>query len=149
MLAEVERREVPPTLLVIEVTETCVITDFDRTRRVIEQLRDHGVMVSIDDFGAGVTSLAYLSNLQVGELKLDRSFIAGLSSDGGEDRDIDIIRSTIALGHKIGLRVVAEGIEDEATLTVLTELGCDVAQGYHIGRPKPAAQLAWRQDLAA
>jgi EAL domain-containing protein (putative c-di-GMP-specific phosphodiesterase class I) len=110
---------------------------------VIEALRDAGMVVSIDDFGAGVTSLAYLSNLAVRELKLDRTFITGLTGEGGS-RDLDLVRSTIELGHAMGLRIVAEGIEDTATLDLLSELGCDVAQGYCISRPKPANELAFR-----
>ena len=110
---------------------------------MIEELRDFGVTVSIDDFGAGVTSLAYLSNLAVRELKLDRTFIMGLAG-GDHHRDLDLVRSTIELGHAMGLRIVAEGIEDTATLELLSELGCDMAQGYCISRPKPADELAFR-----
>jgi EAL domain-containing protein (putative c-di-GMP-specific phosphodiesterase class I) len=115
---------------------------------VIEDLRDLGVVVSIDDFGAGVTSLAYLSSLAVGELKLDRSFILGLSA-GDTERDMDLVRSTIELGHAMGLRIVAEGIEDDATLAVLAQLGCDIAQGYCISRPMPPGELAFRGSLPA
>jgi diguanylate cyclase len=103
-------------------------------------LRDLGLVVSIDDFGAGFTSLAYLNKLAVGEIKLDRTFIAGLTANAGE-RDTELVRATIDLGHALGLRVVAEGIEDSATLDLLTGLGCDLAQGYFIGKPKPAADL--------
>jgi len=131
--------------LVLEITETCMISEFEQARRVIEELRDLGLVISIDDFGAGVTSLAYLSSLAVGELKLDRSFIAGLA-DSDSDRDLDLVRSTITLGHSMGLRIVAEGIEDRATLDLLAELGCDIAQGYCISRPKPAHELAFRFD---
>jgi diguanylate cyclase (GGDEF)-like protein len=145
---QLERNDLSPDALVLEITETCMISEFERSRRVIEELRELGVVVSIDDFGAGVTSLAYLSSLAVGELKLDRSFIAGLAG-GDSDRDLDLVRSTIDLGHAMGLRIVAEGIEDEATLELLSELGCDVAQGYCISRPKPASELAFRSQLAA
>ncbi len=129
--------------LVLEITETCVIEDFERARRVIDELQDHGFCVSIDDFGAGVTSLAYLSNLAVQELKLDRVFIAGTGGEGG-DRQTDLIRSTIDLGHAMGLRIVAEGIEDGETLRLLAGLGCDFAQGYCISRPMPAGDLAFQ-----
>jgi EAL domain-containing protein (putative c-di-GMP-specific phosphodiesterase class I) len=137
-----------PDGLVLEITETCLISQFVRSQRVIEDLRDLGVVVSIDDFGAGVTSLAYLSSLAVGELKLDRSFIMGLST-GAAERDTELVRSTIDLGHAMGLRIVAEGIEDDVTLTLLAQLGCDVAQGYCISRPMPAAELAFRSQLPA
>jgi diguanylate cyclase len=136
--------------LVLEITETCVITDFEQSQRVIRELRNLGVVVSIDDFGAGVTSLAYLSNLVVGELKLDRTFIAGLErSDSDRDRNLDLVHSTIDLGHAMGLRIVAEGVEDPTTLGLLRGLGCDLAQGYCIGKPKPASELAFRSDLPA
>ncbi len=142
---QLRRHDLPAEMLVIEITETNVIAEFDATRYVIEDLRDLGIVVSIDDFGAGVTSLAYLSNLPVRELKLDRSFIAGIAA-GDRDRELDLVRSTIELGHSMGLRIVAEGIEDTATLELLTELGCDLAQGFCISRPKLASDLALRSD---
>jgi diguanylate cyclase (GGDEF)-like protein len=131
----------PPEALVLELTETTAIADFERSKQTIQRLRDLGVIVSVDDFGAGVTSLAYLSSLAVGELKLDRSFITELgTADAG--RVTALIRSTIDLAHSLGLRVVAEGVEDTSSLTVLSNLGCDLAQGYLISKPKPAAELA-------
>lgn len=146
--SQLDGNDVPAEALVVEITETSVISDLDTARRIIEELRDSGVMVSVDDFGAGATSLAYLSNLSVGELKLDRTFIAGLATHGS-DRDLDVVRSTIELGHAIGLRIVAEGIEDHASLKLLSDLGCDVAQGYCISKPKPARDLAFRPVAAA
>ncbi len=137
------RFEVPAENLVIEITETTIMEDFERSRNVIRQLRDLGVVVSIDDFGAGFTSLAYLSSLAVGELKLDRTFITGLSAHEG-GRDLELVRATINLGHEMGLRVVAEGIEDLGTLDLLNDLGCDLAQGYYISRPTPAEDLAFQ-----
>jgi EAL domain-containing protein (putative c-di-GMP-specific phosphodiesterase class I) len=133
--------------LVLEITETCVIEDFDRSRAVVEELRNSGIMVSIDDFGAGATSLTYLSSLGAGELKLDRCFITGLS-DPVMHRERELVRATIELGHAMGLRVVAEGIEDSSTLDLLCEMGCDLAQGYFISRPKPPDELAFRSSLA-
>ena len=144
---ELERQNLPSDALVLEITETCVITDFERSRQVIQELRDMGIVVSIDDFGAGVTSLAYLSSLPVRELKLDRYFVARLAS-GEAERDLELLRSTIELGHAMGLRIVAEGIEDEDTLDLLAGLGCDFAQGYCICRPKPADELAIRPTWA-
>lgn len=138
-----ERYELPAEALVIEITETTIITDFVRSQAVIQVLRDLGIIVSIDDFGAGFTSLAYLSSLAVGELKLDRTFITALGADG-KGRDLDLVRATITLGHDMGLRVVAEGIEDVETLDLLGELGCDLAQGYFISRPTPANRLAFK-----
>jgi diguanylate cyclase (GGDEF)-like protein len=132
---------VPAEALVLEITETTAIIEFDRCKRVIEELRDLGIVVSVDDFGAGFTSLAYLSSLAVGELKLDRSFISGLAT-ADEARDLALVRSTIELAHSLGLRVVAEGVEDEASFELLADLACDVAQGYLIGKPQPAEQVA-------
>src|SRR5581483_1402780 len=114
-----------------------------RSKGVIDALHAMGVVVSIDDFGAGFTSLAHLSGLAVRELQLDRSFISGLSAEN-RDRDLQLVSATIDLGHAMGLRVVAEGIEDEETLETLSSLGCDLAQGYFIGKPKPAEQMALR-----
>ena len=114
---------------------------------MIEDLRDLGIIVSIDDFGAGFTSLAYLSNLAVRELKLDRAFITGLTEGTGL-RDLDLVRSTIELGHAMGLRIVAEGIEDAETLELLADFGCDLAQGYCISRPKPASEFSFRPRTA-
>jgi len=145
-----ERYQLEADSLVVEITESGVISD--EARCVIEELKNIGLVVSIDDFGAGATSLAYLSNLAVGELKLDRTFILGLTA-AKSDRDLDLVRSTIELGHAMGLRIVAEGIEEPSMLRLLTDLGCDSAQGYCIAKPKPAGELALRtkkpEDRAA
>jgi diguanylate cyclase (GGDEF)-like protein len=137
------RYDLPGEAVVIEITETTIIRDFLRAQAVILELRDLGVVVSIDDFGAGFTSLAYLSSLAVGELKLDRAFITALS-DEGRGREMELVRATINLGHEMGLRVVAEGIEDVETLDLIGELGCDLAQGYFISRPSPANRLSFQ-----
>jgi diguanylate cyclase (GGDEF)-like protein len=142
LVAEVlDRHGLSPEHLVIEITESKAFDVLQIAQAVIERLRNLGVTVSIDDFGAGVTSLAYLASLAVGELKLDRSFITELNGADGA-RDLELVRATINLGHQMGLRVVAEGIEDEATLDLLREMGCDLAQGYYISRPAPASRLA-------
>jgi EAL domain-containing protein (putative c-di-GMP-specific phosphodiesterase class I) len=133
-------RHLPSDALVLEITETSIIANLDRAKQVVNELRDLGVVVSIDDFGAGFTSLAYLSDLAVGELKLDGAFIAALSTpDSG--RDLDLVRATIELGHTMGMRVVAECIEDQPTLDLLRQFGCDLGQGYLICRPGPADRL--------
>ena len=137
-----ERHGLPAEALVIEITETTVITDFEGSKAVIERLEAVGIIVSIDDFGAGFTSLAHLSSLAVGELKLDRSFITAHGGDKG--RDLELVQATIELGHTMGLRVVAEGIEDGVTLDLLRGFGCDLAQGYFISRPMPADQFRLR-----
>ena len=145
--ARLSKYQVPPSALILEITETTVIRDFEGCRAVIAQLRELGAAVSIDDFGAGFTSLAYLANLAVSELKLDRTFITGITNGNG--RDLALVRATITLAHSLGLRVVAEGIEDSGTLNLLTGVGCDLAQGYFIGRPVAPAQLGLRRDLIA
>ncbi len=141
-----DSHQVPAEALVLEITETTVISHFDRAQSVTQELRDHGIVVSIDDFGAGFTSLAHLSSLAVKELKLDRIFIAGLTG-GDSGRALDLVRATIDLGHALGLRIVAEGIEDCATLELLSDLGCDLGQGNFISRPKPANRLTFKPKL--
>jgi EAL domain-containing protein (putative c-di-GMP-specific phosphodiesterase class I) len=138
---------VPAEALVLEITETTVISHFDRSRSVIQELWDQGIVVSIDDFGAGFTSLAHLSSLAVKELKLDRIFIAALTGDDS-GRALDLVRATINLGHALGLRIVAEGIEDYATLELLSDLSCDLGQGNIISQPKPAHRLSLIPKLA-
>jgi diguanylate cyclase (GGDEF)-like protein len=132
--------QVPASALILEITETTIIRDFEGCKQVIDELRGLGLGISIDDFGSGFTSLAYLGSLAVTELKLDRTFIGGLAADGRE-QDVKLVRATIELGHALGLTVVAEGIETLATLELLSLLGCDRAQGYFTGRPVPAVDL--------
>jgi diguanylate cyclase len=134
------RHRVPASALILEITETTIIRDFAASHNVIEELRGLGVGVSIDDFGSGFTSLAYLGSLPITELKLDRTFISGLSASGRE-QDMKLVRATIDLGHALGLLVVAEGIETLAALELLALLGCDRAQGYFTGRPVPAPEF--------
>jgi len=141
VIATLARHEVAPSSLILEITETTIIRDFDLCKVVIEQLRSLGLGVSIDDFGAGVTSLAYLGSLAVSELKLDRSFLTRLAT-GDTERNLALVRATIALGHKLNMRVVAEGIEDLDALNLLTAVGCDLAQGYFLGQPMSAQDLA-------
>jgi diguanylate cyclase len=141
VIATLARHDVAPSSLILEITETTIIRDFDLCKVVIEQLRNVGLGVSIDDFGAGVTSLAYLGSLAVSELKLDRSFLTRLAT-GDTERNLALVRATIALGHKLNMRVVAEGIEDVEALNLLTAIGCDLAQGYFLGQPMSAQDLA-------
>ena len=145
------RWQVPPSQLVVEITENGLMADPGRALQTITALRLMGIRIAIDDFGTGYSSLAYLKRLPVDELKIDRSFVRELATD---DDDLAIVRSTISLGHDLGLIIVAEGIEDARTLERLRQLGCDVGQGYLIGRPMPAhavvASLARAPlDLAA
>ena len=137
-----ERWGVAPSKLIIEVTESSVMTDPKRAAGVLQQLRRIGVAVAIDDYGTGHASLTYLKRLDIDELKIDRSFIMQLDQDSS---DAIIVASTIELGHNLGLRIVAEGVESGATLEWLRGLGCDTAQGYHISRPTTPDGVA---DLA-
>jgi diguanylate cyclase (GGDEF)-like protein len=134
------RHNLAPERLILEITEGVLLADPVRACRVITDLRAAGVAISVDDFGTGFSSLAYLRTLPVDELKLDRVFVTNL---GGTDdsRDTAIARSALALGHALGLSVVAEGVEQPNTVNVLTELGFDAAQGFHLGRPVPAEEI--------
>jgi EAL domain-containing protein (putative c-di-GMP-specific phosphodiesterase class I) len=128
--------------LILEITETTLMADRIRARQVVQQLHDLGLTVSIDDFGTGFSSLAYVSDLAVGELKIDRELIQGIAGvDNQKSRAV--VRTTIELGHSLGLRVVAEGVEDAATYESLVALSCDLAQGYYLCEPKPADQLSF------
>jgi EAL domain-containing protein (putative c-di-GMP-specific phosphodiesterase class I) len=135
------RHGLPPQALTLELVEDTLMTDPERGGRVLGQLRRLGVRTSIDDYGTGYSSLAYLRNLPADELKLDRS----LTHDAGsEARGATIVQHTVALAHALGLSVVAEGIEDEATGAALAALGCDVGQGFALARPMPVDDfLRW------
>jgi len=129
---------VDPVNLTLEVTESAVMSRPENSLKVLKRLQDMGFKLSIDDFGTGYSSLAYLKKMPVNELKIDRSFIFGMESN--ED-DSMIVRSIIDLSQNLGLEVVAEGVEDELTLTLLTTLKCNLAQGFHLCRPVPAFEL--------
>jgi diguanylate cyclase (GGDEF)-like protein/PAS domain S-box-containing protein len=128
---------IPPARLTLELTESALIPD--AAAAVLGRLHAMGGLLSIDDFGTGYSSLAYLQRLPVNEIKIDRSFVMNLASAGD---DSIIVRSTIDLAHNLGLRVVAEGVEDEGVAELLIEYECDGAQGYHFGRPAAAADLS-------
>ena len=125
---------VDPRSLILELTESALMMDPEGAFKVVERLADMGVRLSIDDFGTGYSSLAYLRLLPVQELKIDQSFVRGMNEN---EEDLVIVRSTIDLAHNLGLQVVAEGIETAQHIEVLQELGCDIGQGFHIGRPMP------------
>jgi diguanylate cyclase len=137
---------VPTSALELEITESVLMTDPQRARSVLEQLRRLGLRIAVDDYGTGYSALAYLRDLPVDELKIDRSFIAEISADR---RSAAIVRSTIELAHALDLKVVAEGVEHERDLAALAAFDCDFAQGYHFSRPLPAdAFAAWAQTRA-
>jgi diguanylate cyclase (GGDEF)-like protein len=131
----------PPEALTLELVEDTLMADPERGRQVLAELRRRGVRTSIDDYGTGYSSLAYLRHLPADELKLDRSLTAEVDRDR---RAAAIVEHTVALAHALGLRLVAEGVEDATTGAALAALGCDVAQGYAIARPMPVdAFLSW------
>jgi diguanylate cyclase (GGDEF)-like protein len=130
-----------PASLVLEVTESAMMSDPDAALHTLTALNEMGITLSIDDFGTGYSSLAYLRNLPVGELKIDKSFVLHMAED---QQDRKIVQSIVNLAHNLEMRVVAEGIENQQTLDMLISMGCDHGQGYYIGRPMPIAEMpAW------
>jgi diguanylate cyclase (GGDEF)-like protein len=138
-----ERWSLPPSALEIEITESAIMSDPVRAMAVANRLHDLGVGLVIDDFGTGYSSLSYLKQLPVSEIKIDKSFVLDMDSS---DNDAAIVRSTIVLGHNLGLKVVAEGIETREVQGRLASLGCDLGQGYLYGRPAPAVELSVRLE---
>jgi EAL domain-containing protein (putative c-di-GMP-specific phosphodiesterase class I) len=121
----------------LEITESAILDDPGHALRNLERLAQLGCRMAIDDYGTGYSSLAYLKRLPVNELKIDRSFVMNMAADASDEV---IVRSTIELAHNMGLEVVAEGVEDEATLRRLRDMGCDMVQGYHLSKPLPSAE---------
>jgi EAL domain-containing protein (putative c-di-GMP-specific phosphodiesterase class I) len=134
------RHQLPPSLLTLELTESGFIEDPARALKMLDALAALGVSLSIDDFGTGYSSLSHLARMPVHEVKIDSSFVRGLESD---QEFSTVVKSAIDMGHGLGLRVVAEGIESEAAASLLREFGCDIAQGYLYARPmsRDALQL--------
>jgi diguanylate cyclase (GGDEF)-like protein len=133
-----ERHGVPGDRLECEISEHTVMADPRRAMAILERLRGLGVKLSLDDFGTGHSSLSYLKRLPLDEVKIDRSFVMGMTED---DNDAAIVRTTIDLARNLGLDVVAEGVETEAILRDLSDLSCDIAQGFFLSKPLPAAEL--------
>jgi EAL domain-containing protein (putative c-di-GMP-specific phosphodiesterase class I) len=131
--------DLDPRYLILEITEEALVRDFAHATLVLQCLRDLGNRISIDDFGTGYSSLAQIRHLPVDELKIDRSFVAGLPES---TQDAAIVRSTVDLAHSLGLEVVAEGVETPSALDWLTAQGCERAQGFLISRPMPAEDFA-------
>jgi diguanylate cyclase (GGDEF)-like protein len=130
--------DLPGSALEVEITESILMVDPARSQEVVERLRALGVGLAVDDYGTGYSSLAYLRQLRLDELKLDRCFVMDLGLDPGAAA---IVRSTVDLAHSLGLRMVAEGVETEAAWEQLHQFGCDIAQGPFVGRPQPADEL--------
>jgi diguanylate cyclase (GGDEF)-like protein len=136
----------PANALQLEITESMIMSDPDRAVATVTRLSGLGVRMSVDDFGTGYSSLANLRRLPIDELKIDRSFVSPMLTD---ESDLIIVRSTINLGHDLGLKIIAEGVEDADTLERLALLGCDLAQGYHLSRPLASADFdRWLLDAA-
>ena len=141
-----DHHQVPARLLVVELTESTIMADPIHALDILSRLNTMGVQLSIDDFGTGYSSMAYLKHLPVHELKVDRSFVSQMLQSSS---DAVIVHSTIDLGRNLGLRVVAEGVENALTLQQLDLLGCHGVQGYHISRPVPADDLISWLELQA
>jgi diguanylate cyclase (GGDEF)-like protein len=139
--AALARYELPSQLLALEITESDIMRDAARAIEVMKRIGTAGVRRSIDDFGTGYSSLAYVKQLPVDELKIDRSFVRNLATDG---KDRAIVLATIELAHNLGLEVTAEGVEEQKAAEILAQLGCDMIQGYLVARPlEPAALETW------
>jgi EAL domain-containing protein (putative c-di-GMP-specific phosphodiesterase class I) len=139
--------------LQLELTESAVMADAERAMEILSRISEMGIHISIDDFGTGYSSLSYLRRLPVKEIKIDRSFVTDLTRS---EADQVIVRSIIDLGHNLGLSVVAEGVEDRATMSMLAALGCDLMQGHYLSRPLAETDLeVWlkgrstRRELSA
>jgi diguanylate cyclase (GGDEF)-like protein/PAS domain S-box-containing protein len=139
VLSLLEKWEVDPGYLKLEITESSVLSEPDRVIDILETLRRKGVHFSLDDFGTGYSSLSYLRKLPVDEIKIDKSFVTDMVRN---ESDAEIVSATINLAHNLGRQVVAEGIEDEATWDMLRELGCDLGQGYYLSKPLPPDELS-------
>jgi diguanylate cyclase (GGDEF)-like protein/PAS domain S-box-containing protein len=141
VVASLQKHGVPASALHLEVTESAVMVNPDWALDVLTRLATLGVRITVDDFGTGYSSLAYLKRLPVHQVKVDKSFVVDMVRDAA---DASIVRAVVDLGHTLGKTVVAEGVEDEATLTALRAIGCDFAQGFHLGRPVPASSVDLR-----
>ncbi len=136
--AALDEAGLPPECLELEITETCVIRDRERAFASLGGLKALGVRLSIDDFGTGYSSLAYLQQLEVHKLKVDMSFVHGMTRNSGK---ASIVKAVVALGHSLGLEVIAEGVEEEEEAHQLKALGCDAIQGYLVSRPLPGEEM--------
>jgi EAL domain-containing protein (putative c-di-GMP-specific phosphodiesterase class I) len=138
LLRSLVEHEVAPHRLTIEITESAIIADPQRANTILRRLHDAGITISMDDFGQGATSLTSLAQLTLDEIKIDMAFVAALGADAAST---SIVEWVIEIGHRLGLRLVAEGIESEYQAEKLTAMGCDTGQGYLFGRPMTADDL--------
>ncbi|KRB70670.1 putative bifunctional diguanylate cyclase/phosphodiesterase [Noviherbaspirillum sp. Root189] len=138
VLAAMKRTGATTDMLELEVTENVLMTDIERVAVELQQLAGHGIKIAIDDFGAGYSSLTYLYRLPVTHLKVDKSFVQGLAE---EEVSAHIVEAVVSMARKIGIKTIAEGVETEVVYERLRDLGCDVAQGFFIAKPMPAAEF--------
>ena len=144
LLGRLREAELDGSALTLEIIETTVVSDLDRALRTLDSLRSYGVRLALDDFGQGFSSLAYLSHLPCEEIKIDRHFVSRAIR---HDRDRVIVEAALAIGRRLGLRTVAEGVEDASTVRWLQAAGCDVGQGFLFAAPMEAAALGtWMQQ---
>jgi diguanylate cyclase (GGDEF)-like protein len=139
LTAELVRRRVDPRQIQIELTESALLADLRRAQDPLRRFAERGIGIALDDFGTGYSSLQHLRRLPITEIKIDQSFVAGIAHNPD---DAAIVRSTVDLGRSLQIRTVAEGVEDDAVRRLVTEVGCDLAQGWHVGRPMPGDQIA-------
>ena len=137
---------VDPASVYLEITESVLMEDAESTSGALRELKSLGVSLAVDDFGTGYSSLIYLKRFPVDELKVDRTFVAGLL---GNAEDAAIVAAVVNLAHTLGVKAVAEGVESSAQAARLIELGCDFGQGYHFGRPMPAETLPLHLGMEA
>ena len=144
LLMLLDRYNVPPSYLVLEITETAIMLDPNGALETLCRISECGIGLSIDDFGTGYSSLSYLKRLPVNEIKIDRTFVSDMST--GSDDEV-IVNTTLNMSHNLGLKVVAEGVENKEVLTALRLMGCDVAQGYYFSKPVPVDEFeVWLND---
>ena len=135
---------VPPACIILEITESAIMSDVTRATQTVGRLNDMGMHISIDDFGTGYTSFSYIRKLAVGEIKVDKSFVLNMRT---VNDDAVIVRTIIEMGKSLGLNVVAEGVEDQETWDLLQSLGCNSCQGYFISEPLEAQKFdAWLSE---
>lgn len=138
VIAVLDKHKVEARTLTIEVTESIALDDPDKAMLIFQELENHGITVSIDDFGTGYSSLAYLKSFPAKELKIDRAFVSDVAK---KSQAKELLKAIIVMGHALHMTVVAEGVEDETTASLLEELNCDVVQGYYFSRPMEASAI--------
>ncbi len=135
---------IDPASLILEVTEGAMMMNPKKSMEILNEFHALGYGVSIDDFGTGYSSLAYLKNLPADEIKIDKSFVMNMASD---KKDESIVKAAVDLAHTLDLKIVAEGVEDEKILDILSGMGCDYAQGYYLAKPMPSDEfIVWMKD---